>query len=86
MKSIYQTILFLALLLLSVPLANAQYTIWVSPQGSGDFSGTDSSNACAGLQTTIQWIRTQSGFTGDQTVTLNILPGTYRMRDDSTVS
>jgi Right handed beta helix region len=75
-----------ASLLFSFPTARAQHTFWVSPLGSGEFNGADTLNCFPGLQTALSYIRYFSDIPGDANVTLNIMPGTYYMTDDSTMS
>lgn len=73
----------LVCLLILVPGAFAQYTFWVSPEGSGNLSGSDSTNTIPGLQRAFSTIKHTSGIPGEATVEVMVLPGTYHMSEDS---
>ncbi len=79
-------LLLFVTLQLFIPTAKGQYSYWVSPLGSGEFNGVDSLNCMPGLQTAFSYIQFYSDIPGDANVTLNIMPGTYHMTDDSTLS
>ncbi|MCB2211477.1 right-handed parallel beta-helix repeat-containing protein [bacterium] len=75
-------ILILALLL-PVSLFATEYTFYVSPQGSGNMSGSDQDNAMRGLYEAATYVRMHPEITGDDMVTMKVLPGTYHFRGDS---
>jgi Right handed beta helix region len=82
MKGIIQITL---LLLLLIPYSTfaVDYTYYVSPTGQGDLSGSDVSNAMPGLFEATYQIRMDEEITGEDRVTLMILPGTYHTTGDS---
>jgi Right handed beta helix region len=86
MKSVQVVLFSLICLVLSQTSAPAQHTLWTSPQGSGDFSGSDSLNAFGGLQSTLAYIINSGELPPESRVTINVMPGTYHMNDDSTLS